>query len=459
MESATQDLRAWNMAAGIRSLPAPRSRAALYMGLWMLVWAAYNTGPWVVLDPSFPASTAQLINGIRAFSPMLAGWLALMLILQRGGISKLGLMGPLGLFGFYTLIGLVPSLFLSTNVYQAMYFALAFGCPLLILMLALSDDQPGRTMSRLLTLSWLVAVVMMVGIVLALPLIGGPSLLPTDGSVFHVKGGWSVDTVAFADMPGPRGTGLARYAAVAGLAALGGISQGKLAARVFWVAMVPVSVYVLLAAQGRSEILAFIIAAGVLLLVRHSSRYILLTWGFAGALLMARAGLFARLWQFGSRTGQFDPTLTGRTVTWQQGWELIGTSPLVGLGFFADRIFLQMQHIHNGLLHALIQSGILGSAAFVGAFVVAWLMVLRLYMVAGGSSAFLLHPEVPAVLLFFTLMNVTESTAQFSSNWLFLAPVMAWIQMAFWKSYAGKTAPPDAQSLGARVPAPGSHSA
>jgi O-antigen ligase len=352
-------------------------------------------------------------------------------------------MGPLGLFSFYTIIGLVSSLLLSTNVFQAVYFALAFGSPLLILMLALSDNQPEQSMSQLLTLSWLVAVVMMVGIVLALPFIGGPSLLPTDGNLFHVKGGWGVQNVAFADMPGPRGTGLARYAAVAGLASLGGISQGKLVARLFWVAMVPASIYVLLAAQGRTEILAFIIAAGVLLLVRHSSRYILLTWGLAGALLMARAGLFARFWEFGSRTGQFDPTLTGRTVTWQQGWELLGSSPLVGLGFFADRIFLQMQHIHNGLLHALIQSGILGSAAFVGAFVVAWLMVLRLYLVR-GSTAFFLHPEVPAVLLFFTLMNVTESTAQFSSNWLFLAPVMAWIQLAFWKSYAGKTAPPGA---------------
>ncbi len=415
MESATQDLTAWDMAARIRTLRAPRSRAGLYTALWLLLWAAYNTDPWLVLSPSFPANTLQLIHGVRAFFPVLAGWLALMLILERGGVNKPALIGPLGLLCFFTIIGLVSSLFLSTQNFVATCWGAAFGAPLLILMLALSDDQPEQSMSRLLTLSWLVAVVMMVGIVLALPLIGGPSLLPTDGSEFHVKGGWSVDTVAFADMPGPRGNGLARYAAVAGLAALGGISQGRLAARLFWVAMVPASIYVLLAAQGRTEILAFIIAAGVLLLVRHSSRYILLTWGLAGALLMARAGLFARFWEYGTRTGQFDPTLSGRTVTWQQGWEVIGSSPLVGLGFFADRIFMQMGHIHNGLLHALIQTGVLGSIAFVGAFVVAWAMVLRLYLVR-GSTAFFLHPEVPAMLLFFTLMNVTESSAQFSSN-------------------------------------------
>ena len=160
----------------------------------------------------------------------------------------------------------------------------------------------------------------------------------------------------------------------------------------------------------------------------------MLTWGFLGVLLMVRTGIFERFWQFGSRTGQFDPTLSGRTVTWQQGWEVVGSSPLVGLGFFADRIFMQMQHIHNGLLHALLQTGFLGSAAYVGAFVVAWLMVLHLYLLTRGSSGVFLHPEVPAVLLFFTIMNVTESTAQYSSNWLFLAPVMAWIQLAYWKS-------------------------
>jgi hypothetical protein len=30
-------------------------------------------------------------------------------------------------------------------------------------------------------------------------------------------------------------------------------------------------------------------------------------------------------------------------------------------------------------------------------------------------------------------MNVTESTAYFSANWLLLAPVMAYLQLAFWK--------------------------
>jgi hypothetical protein len=30
-------------------------------------------------------------------------------------------------------------------------------------------------------------------------------------------------------------------------------------------------------------------------------------------------------------------------------------------------------------------------------------------------------------------MNVTESSAYFSANWLLLAPAMAYLQLAFWK--------------------------
>ena len=58
----------------------PRRRvstnALLGMGLWVLLWLGYNTDPWYVMDPNFPANTTDLIHGLRAFSPMLAAWFA-----------------------------------------------------------------------------------------------------------------------------------------------------------------------------------------------------------------------------------------------------------------------------------------------------------------------------------------------------------------------------------------------
>ena len=112
---------------------------------------------------------------------------------------------------------------------------------------------------------------------------------------------------------------------------------------------------------------------------------------------------------------------------------MFNTSPWVGLGFHADRWFLAGAHIHNGWLHALLESGLIGTAAFVAAFAVALAFMVRLYWLAPESRRLPLAAEVPGILIFFTVMNVTESTAYFSANWMLLAPAMAYLQLAFWK--------------------------
>ncbi len=43
------------------------------MGLWLLIWSGYNSGPWYVLHPNFPASSLELIHGVRAFFPIPGG--------------------------------------------------------------------------------------------------------------------------------------------------------------------------------------------------------------------------------------------------------------------------------------------------------------------------------------------------------------------------------------------------
>lgn len=203
---------------------SPRRSTVLYLVLWLMLWAGYNTGPYYILDPSFPVDTRELIHGVRAFFPVLAGWLALMLILVRGGVKVPAIMGPLGLFSFFTIIGLATSFLLPfEQAFQAVWWGVAFGAPAAILVLALTDPQPDYAMKKLLTLSWVIDIAMMVAIVLALPVIGGPSFLPGEGRALHMGGSFSVNE--FAGMAGPRNTGLGRYAGVAALAALGRLGQ------------------------------------------------------------------------------------------------------------------------------------------------------------------------------------------------------------------------------------------
>jgi O-antigen ligase len=343
------------------------------------------------------------------------------------------IMGPLGLFSFFTIIGLAPSFLLpAEQAFQAVWWGVAFGAPAAILVLVLSDPQPDYAVKNLLTLSWVVAIALMVAIILALPVIGGPSFVPGEGRALHMGGSFSVNE--FAGMAGPRNTGLGRYAGVAALAALGRLWQERGWMRLFWVMVLPASLYILVAAQGRTEILAFIAGGFVILALRRMSRLVMLSWGIVATWLLATGGLLQRFWQYWTRGGRFDPSLTGRMRTWQQGWEVFTTSPWVGLGFHADRWFLaQAQHIHNGLLHALLQSGLVGTAAFVAAFVVALAFMVRLYWLGPESRRLPLAAEVPGILIFFTVMNVTESTAYFSANWMLLAPAMAYLQLAFWK--------------------------
>jgi O-antigen ligase len=356
-----------------------------------------------------------------------------MLILVRGGIKVPAIMGPLGLFCFFTIIGLAPSFLLpAEQAFQAVWWGVAFGAPAAILVLALTDPEPDYAIKKLLTLSWVIGIAMMVAIILALPVIGGPSFVPGEGRALHMGGSFVVNE--FAGMAGPRSTGLGRYAAVAALAALGRLGQERGWVRLFWIMMLPASLYVLVVAQGRTEILAFVAGAFVILALRRMSRLVIFSWGIVSTWLLATGGFLQRFWQYGTRGGRFDPTLSGRMATWRQGWEVFNTSPWVGLGFHADRWFLaQAQHIHNGWLHALLESGVVGTTAFVAAFVVALAFMVRLYWLGPESRRLPLLAEVPGMLIFFTVMNVTESTAYFSANWLLLAPVMAYLQLAFWK--------------------------
>ena len=430
--------KAQSLAGKAQSRGAPLRRSLhrstlLYLVLWLMLWAGYNTGPYHFLDPSFPADTRELIHGVRAFFPILAAWLALMLMLARGVMKRPAIMGPLGLFSFFTLIGLAPSFLLpAEQAWQAVWWGVAFGAPAAILVLVLTDPEPDYAMKNLLTLSWVINVAMMVAIILALPAIGGPSFMPGEGRALHMGGSFAVNE--FAGMAGPRSTGLGRYAGVAALAALGRLQQERGWVRLFWAMVLPASLYVLVVARGRTEILAFIAGAFVILVLRRMSRLVMLSWGIVATWLLATGGFFQCFWQYSTQGGRFDPTLTGRTMTWRQGWEVFNTSPWVGLGFHADRWFLPgAQHIHNGLLHALLQSGLMGTAAFVAAFAVALAFMVGLYWLGPESRRLPLAAEVPGILIFFTIMNVTESTAYFSANWLLLAPAMAYLQLAFWK--------------------------
>jgi len=403
------------------------------MALWLLIWCGYNSGPWYVLHPNFPSSSLELIHGVRAFFPILAGWLSILYLLAQPKMRPWVFEGPVGLMLFYAAVGALSSMLLSTAWFEALYWDFAFGSVALAAMVALSNDSPVETASSLLTLSGIIAAVMTIGIMLGMPLIGGPSVLQSDPLTIQTIGE-GYKTANFLGMAGTRNTGFARYAAVAGLCSLGRLWCGKPLSRLIWLGVLMVSAYCLAIAQGRSEIVGFVVGSLIILMLRRSRRPILVVWGIGLLVLMWFGHFFDRLWDYGTRTGHFDPSLTGRTATWHEGWQLFKQSPWVGFGFQADRYFLQGQHMHDALLHALVQTGLLGTAAFVLAIVLSIFLMVKLYVASQLQRSAVFRDEVAGILVFFIILSVTESTAYFSADWLLLAPVLTYIQALAWQN-------------------------
>jgi len=134
-------------------------------------------------------------------------------------------------------------------------------------------------------------------------------------------------------------------------------------------------------------------------------------------------------------------TLTGRTAVWAQGWQLFKLSPLFGFGFHADRLLLDGQHMHNSFMHALVQTGLIGTIPFVGAFLWVWILLFKALRNLARLPA--IHKQLViqagGVLAFLSLRAIPESTgAFFGADWLLLAPLLLYLQVVNYANTGGK---------------------
>ena len=401
--------------------------------LWVvLIWGGYNTGIYVLLAPGFPSSKLQLFQGIRAFFPLLAAWIALLVILVKGSLKTHALAGPLGLLGFFAAVGLISSGLISRYPLQALYWGAMYMSVVIVLVAVCSNAEALSTLSRLMTLNWVIDIGILIGLLAAIPSFGGAAVARTQGSplgVIAYNGNFAAHGTILG-MASTRNTGFARYAAVAGLVALARLWQGKKWNKVVWLGVLSIALYVLVLAQGRTETVSFLAGSLVILMLRKQRRVALMGFGVLGVVLLALVGFFHSLWIFGTRNEGFDPTLSGRTGQWMEGLAAVRHSPWVGLGFQADRFYLHGTQLENALFQALIQAGVLGTLAYVAAYGLAWFLVIRLYISHDSSK---LPDEIPGILMFFTVMSVTESIAFYSADWLLIAPVLAYIQVFAWQ--------------------------
>jgi O-antigen ligase len=222
-----------------------------------------------------------------------------------------------------------------------------------------------------------------------------------------------------------------------------------------WLALLCISLYTLYKTQGRTEIAGFIAGAWVVLWSQRRGRAILIPAAVVGAVLLFLVGFYSAFWMYFTLGHGFDASLSGRTVTWRQGWDLIQQSPWIGLGFQADRIFLQGQHMSNGLLHALAQAGFIGTIPWVAALLFAWVLVFRLLHGRGPTDSLPLPADVPGILAFLTVSTVAESTfAFFSAAWIIGAPLLGYVQCVAWQRRVMYSRAKSARQMRARFASP-----
>jgi len=399
--------------------------ALMGMGLWVLLWLGYNTDLDYLSAPGFPDNTADLIHGIRAFAPVLAAWIAGLVIVARASRLLPWISGPMGLMLLYAVVGLVSSSIFSPDPLTGLYYGVNYLAIVLVILAVALVYDPLTDIHNVLRLTWVVGIIITIGLLVALPYLGGLVTVAESGPV-HVRAYDSVSTVA--GMAGPRNTGFARYAGISALVALAPmLRKGSLFVRTLWGVLFGVSLYALVIANGRTETIAFVGGLLMIMLGERSKRTANALIAIAGAILLGLRGFYSTFYMYITRTGHLDFTMTGRVETWQEGWSFILRSPWVGWGFQADRLTVG-EHMHNAFLHVLIQAGLIGGGAMLLSLAITWYYILKYFIFRPPADRLLVPQEIPAVFLFVMISSFMESTfAYFSAAWLLSAPIVAYV--------------------------------
>jgi len=449
--------------------------------LWLCIWATYDTDISRLWTPGFPHSMLDLIHGLRSLLPFLALVASIFVLIKKRSLSKKIFLTPLGLLSIFTAVGIFSSIF-SNNHLMAFYWGALYGTVLIFLLAFIGNKD---LLKKVIKINWLIAGVLALGLTAFFLVQPGVVKSLTYNFLICAQRpyeglaniGAAVNTF---DIAGTRPTGLGRYAGIIAIVALVGFFYGRKKIKAAWGLSFVIFLGILLFSKGKTEILAFILAMiFVIWLAKKVNMFSVIA--VCAVSLLSLLVIFynipctnslnylsyfiphsistgvngtssqknnynlkinsAPVPQGGSsnissasavkaRNAESIITLSGRTSgVWSDAWHLFLKNPLVGFGFQADRFFLSGQHAHDSILHALIQAGVIGTIPFLLAFALTLIILLRLFrnpQVTGEERNFLV--TVSAVMVFFAVRSITESVAFFSADWLFVAPMIAYIQ-------------------------------
>jgi len=412
--------------------------------MWILVWSGYNTGISRVMSQEFPHDLLDLIHGIRAFFPILVGALAVAFLFVKNLAWRKFLFTPLGFLMIYGVVGVFSSI-ISKNPIDGLYWALMYLSVIFVIQAFLSEENVRENFSYIINLNWIIAVAITIFLIIFFLLQPGAIHSLSFNSFFCgarlYEGLGGVDAgVNTLGMHGTRPTGLGRYAGLAAIVALYWFLSSKTNKKIPFFLLFVFFFLVTLLSKGKTEVIALI---AVLIFVFFVSKgfkkilfFILLLTILASLPIVVLdipcpgensvVSVPEKTISLEIKLRESTINLSSRLSVWIYAWNSFLSSPLWGHGFYGDKSFTTA---HSTILHALMQTGILGAIFYVLAFF--WIFI-TLFKIFKNSN--ILQKEknqliiASSALIFFVVRGLAESMAIYSADWLFVAPIIAYIQ-------------------------------
>lgn len=458
---------------------------------WVALWLSLQAGDFS--DISRSGSLYDQLNSLRTIIPLATIVPALVIILYRWRkVQTFTWFSPIGLTVLYGSVGLIAAV-RSPEESSSMYWALAYLSVPLVLWVVMSNPRPLMRATHILNLNWFIIIVgVAVLFIFGLLKMDLSTVFVKPYFLFecHPIGPWQIETSGVL-----RSTGVGRYSAISALIALSLVCRGEhrllwglvltgslillltSGARTSMVGLAVAAPLILSMYEFKRTLLYGAALLVVLAMISFSTgiydgfiegcvnKYSTPTripdpvfpatssdiHGFENtqvpiapsanqqAAIPHPTNQQATIPHPTNQALAYDVIsstasvglITGRTEVWKTGFTLFKQSPVVGYGFHADRIILD-DHMHNALMHSLVQTGILGTLPFVIALLLAWKMFIKGYLTRMCLTK--CHRniliQIGGILAFLSVRGTMESTgAFFGVDWLILAPILLYLQL------------------------------
>jgi len=388
--------------------------------LWFMIWGGMFTGLYNVTDHMF-ANFLSMFQGMRAFLPLVALYISIMwMFLAR--IKPPSFSSPIGLFFYYCIIGVLISFF-SPKMTEAFYWSFLYLSPIVFLWAVSTMEEALPRLRCVIYINYGVSLILLVSF---MPEVIGKAIGSLPYTSYYNLG---------LNLGQVTKNGVGRFALVVVIVAIVRILSLKKVRRYVWITILAYALFLLMQTQSRTALLGLAVAGFLFVLIKG------LKWQF-----LFIGPLFAYvLWVSGyelraQQNFYYLVGLTGRQVTWKQALAQIKLSPFLGWGFHADRILLRFQHMHNSYLHALINTGIVGTFFFIGGVASIWHLIVKNRLIRNVREAdeknYPMLVESLLLIGALTARSFFESTAAFYGvDLLLFMPAIAYVSVWIKKEY------------------------